>query len=91
MSSSPGASAWPFPDSLDAVAAAPVHHTVLLENSNVRVLDTRIPPGDTVALHTHRWPSVLHVLSWSDVVRRDDNGSVVLDTRTVPMTLPTVA
>ena len=79
------------PDALDAVVAAPAHHTVLLENQHVRVLDTRIAPGETVPLHTHRWPSVLHVLSWSDIVRRDELGSVVLDTRAVPMTSAQVA
>lgn len=72
---------WPWPDSLDAVVAAPAHHRTLLENESVRVLDTRIEPGDTVPLHTHRWPAVLHVLSWSDWVRRNERGEVVMDTR----------
>lgn len=74
---------WPWPDSLDAVEAAPAHHTVVLENAFVRVLDTRVGPGETVPLHTHRWPSLLHVLSFGDVVRRDEHGAVVLDTRTL--------
>lgn len=88
---SPGAaSAWCWADSLDAVVAAPAHHSVLLENEQVRVLDTRIPPGETVPLHTHRWPSVLHVLSWSDAVRRDEQGNVLLDTRGVVATPPRV-
>ena len=90
MSLSPNVATWPWDDSLDAVAAAPAHHAVLLENSYVRVLDTRIAPGDTVPLHTHRWPSVLHVLSWSDIVRRDEKGSVVLDTRAASVTPPQV-
>jgi hypothetical protein len=34
--------AWPWPDSLDAVVAAPKHHQLVLENDRVRVLDTRI-------------------------------------------------
>ena len=72
---------WPWPASLDALAAAPLHHQLVLENSQVRVLDTRVAPGDTVPIHTHRWPSVLHVLSWSDCVRRDANGKVEFDTR----------
>jgi mannose-6-phosphate isomerase-like protein (cupin superfamily) len=82
MTTTPDASPPACPDELDAVIAAPAHHTVLLENDHVRVLDTRIAPGDTVPLHTHRWPSVLHVLSWSDIVRRDEHGAVVLDSRT---------
>ena len=75
------ASAWPWPASLDALSAAPRHHTLLLENDRVRVLETRIPPGELVPLHTHRWPSVLHVLSWSDFIRRDASGAVSLDSR----------
>ena len=81
---------WPWSDSLDAIAAAPAHHVVMLENSEVRVLDTRIHPGDTVPLHTHRWPGVLYVLSWSDIVRRDERGEVTLDSRTARMTPPAV-
>src|SRR2546428_11213436 len=76
------ASAWPWPASLDALSAAPRHHTLLLENDRVRVLETRIPSGELVPLHTHRWPSVLHVLSWSDFIRRDASGAVLLDSRT---------
>ncbi len=75
----------PWPAELDAVIAAPAHHVVLLENAHVRVLDTRIAPGQTVPLHTHRWPSVLHVLSWSDIVRRDEHGAVTLDSRAAGM------
>jgi len=73
---------WPWPDSLDALIAAPKHHTLLFENDRVRVLDTRIAPGDTAPLHTHRWPCVLHILGWSDFVRRDQGGQVLVDTRT---------
>jgi hypothetical protein len=73
--------AWPWPDSLDALAAAPEHHTLLFENERVRVVATRIPPGERTAVHTHRWPGVLHVLSWSDMVRRDPEGNILFDTR----------
>jgi hypothetical protein len=75
-------SAWPWPASLDALSAAPGHHTLLLENDRVRVLETRIPPGDSVPVHTHCWPSVLYVLSWSEFIRCDASGTVVLDSRT---------
>lgn len=76
--------AWPWPDSLDALRAAPLHHRLILENDRVRVLDTRIAPGDTVPVHTHRWPAVLHLMSWSDFVRRDAAGQVLVDTRGKP-------
>lgn len=72
---------WPWPDSLDAVTAAPGNHTVIFDNEHVRVLQTRILPGEKVPVHTHRWPSVLFVLSWSDFVRRDQFDKVMLDTR----------
>jgi hypothetical protein len=82
--------AWP--DSLDALQAAPKHHRLVLENDRVRVLDTRIAPGDTVPLHTHRWPAVNHILGWSDFVRRGAGGNVLVDTRgrPAPASLPFV-
>ena len=76
------AASWPWPDELDAVVAAPKHHRLLLENDRVRVLDTRIEPGETVPVHTHRWPAAYRVLSWSDFVRRDADGNVLADSRT---------
>jgi hypothetical protein len=72
---------WGWPDSLDALVAAADFHTLLFENDDVRVLDTRIEPGQTVPVHTHRWPAVLYVLSSGHVIRRDEDGNVVLDTR----------
>lgn len=74
---------WPWPDSLDAMVAAGDYHTVLLENEHVRVLRTRIPPGQTVPVHTHCWPSVQLIVSWSNLVRRDHLGNVILDMRTL--------
>jgi hypothetical protein len=72
---------WPWPDSLDALIAAPGNYTVLFENERVRVIHTRILPGQKVPVHTHRWPSVLFIFSWSDFIRRDPLGNVTLDTR----------
>ncbi len=73
---------------LDAMIAAPDHHEVLLENEFVRVLDTRLAAGETTPLHAHRWPAVLHVVAWSDIVRMDRDGNVVLDSRTSGMAPP---
>jgi hypothetical protein len=73
-----------FPADLDALVAAPQHHTLLFENQAVRVLDTRVPRGHTVPLHTHCWPGTLYLLSWSDFIRRDAEGSILLDSRTLP-------
>jgi hypothetical protein len=74
----------PWPEALDALVAAPEHHTLLSENDSVRVLNTRIRPGERTAVHTHRWPGVLYVRSWSTFVRRDSAGVVTLDSRTLP-------
>jgi hypothetical protein len=73
-----------WPDALDALVAASGHHTLLFENDQVRVLQTRIPPGETAPVHTHRWPCVLFVRTWSDFIRRDPDGKITLDTRQLP-------
>ena len=73
-----------WPGELDALLAAPEHHVLLLENEEVRVLDTSIPAGHLVPLHTHCWPSTLYLMSWSDFVRRDHDGRILLDTRDAP-------
>jgi hypothetical protein len=70
---------WPL--SLDALTAAPEHHTLIFENDRVRVLQTLIPAGETTAVHTHRWPSMIQTVSWSDYLRRDGNGVITQDTR----------
>ena len=82
---------WPWPDSLDALVAAAAHHTLLLENEHVRVLNVRIGPGELVPVHTHRWPSVVYVLSASDFIRRDGEAKVLFDSRTVPSPDPPAA
>ncbi len=75
--------AWPWPDALDALVAAPDHHQLLFENDHVRVLEVRIGPGQIVPVHTHRWPSVVYVKSGSDFIRRDGEGELIFDSRKV--------
>ncbi|MGH7242002.1 MAG: hypothetical protein ACREJD_01120 [Phycisphaerales bacterium] len=74
----------PWPEQLDAVIAAPEHHHILLENAIVRVLETKILPGETVKLHTEKWPTAIYFLSIGHFVRRDEQGNVVVDTRQTP-------
>jgi hypothetical protein len=81
VSTSRPVEAWPWPASLDALVAAPQHHTLLFENEHVRVLEVRIPAGDMVPLHTHCWRSVLHLMQWAHFIRRDEHGNTVSDTR----------
>jgi hypothetical protein len=71
------------------VIAAPRHHTLIFENEKMRVLDTRIPPGDTVPVHTHRWPGVYYTLQFSHFIRRDGEGKILFDSRTLTGSLPT--
>jgi hypothetical protein len=68
-----------WPEELDALVAASGNHTLLFENDAVRVLDTLVRPGRVVPLHSHQWPSVNYLLSWSDFIRRDASGAILLD------------
>src|SRR5262245_29338302 len=52
---------WPWPDSLDAVVAAPESHRVLFEDERTRVLEVTIAAGVREPEHTHRCPSVMVV------------------------------
>ena len=70
-----------WPKENDAVSAAPRNHKILLENENVRVLDVTVAPGETEAVHSHRWPSVLYILTAGDFIDRDGEGNVIFDTR----------
>ena len=81
MSDQSAAAGWGWRESLDAMQAAPDHHTVLLENEHVRVLEAFGAPGETVPVHTHRWPAVIRIVSSSDFVRRDPAGTVLVDSR----------
>lgn len=66
---------------LDALIAAPQHHKLVFENEHLRVLDTNIPPGEMTADHTHSMPASLVVLTWSDFLRFDAEGNILLDSR----------
>jgi hypothetical protein len=70
-------------DPLDALIASPNHHRLLMENDKVRVVETLIPPGERTTIHTHQWAGVLHVMSWSHFVRRDDKDNILVDSRMV--------
>lgn len=73
---------------LDAMHTAPDHHKILFENDKVRILDTCLPAGDRTPVHAHEWPAALYVLSWSDFVRRDNDGNVLADSRGRPGPAP---
>jgi hypothetical protein len=52
---------WPWPETMDALAAAPASHRVLLENERVRVLAVVIEAGTREPEHTHQAASVMIV------------------------------
>jgi hypothetical protein len=65
-------------DKLDALIAAPQHHRLLFENEFVRVLDANIPAGEMTNVHTHRFPASLYFISWSNFIRYDAAGNVLV-------------
>lgn len=52
---------WPWPETMDALLAAPASHRVLFENDQVRVLEVVIEPGTREPEHTHQAASVMIV------------------------------
>lgn len=48
------------------------------------MLETLIKPGERTAIHTHRWPMMVHTLSRSEFVRYDSHGTVDFDSRQSP-------
>lgn len=72
-----------WPAELDALIAAPEHHKLLFENNRVRVIDANISAGDTTAVHAHRFAASHIVISWSDFIRYDASGNVLLDSRSL--------
>ncbi len=66
---------------MDGVIAAPDHHKVIFEDARVRVVELKIAPGDTVPLHTHRYPTINYVVKPSEFLSLDSDGTVRLDSR----------
>ncbi|MBS1523309.1 MAG: hypothetical protein JST50_20080 [Bacteroidetes bacterium] len=75
-----------WPPELDALIAAPEHHKLLFENEKVRVIDANIPAGGMTAVHTHRFAASHIVVSWSDFIRYDACGNLLLDSRNLGKT-----
>jgi len=65
---------WWRPE-LDATAAAPQHHRVLLENDEVRVLEVTVAPGQREPLHVHRYPAVMIIDTSPHMVEHQQDGS----------------
>jgi hypothetical protein len=61
-------------------------HSITLCSSKIKPSAswTHASRGATPCLDTHCWPGTLYLLSWSDFIRRDAEGSILLDSRTLP-------
>ena len=71
-----------WPDSFDAIVAAPQNHKVVLENERVRVLEVTVQPGEREPVHGHKWPSVMYVMA-EDLIRDyDRDGKLLYDSST---------
>ena len=71
---------WPWPESLDAVKAAPDSHDVLMENDHVRIVEVVIPPAEKEPIHAHRWPSVMLVDQAAQIRYYNEDSDVVSET-----------
>jgi quercetin dioxygenase-like cupin family protein len=59
------------------VAGGPETHKVILDNDQVRVLDVRIPPGQTVAMHSHPANVVYYVTDYKVKVTFPDGKTAI--------------
>ena len=84
VSSAPSQQVCPWPESLDAPAAAPENHRILFENERVRVLDVVVPVGSREPVHAHCWPSVLYVMFRGKLRERDAAGTVIREATETP-------
>jgi hypothetical protein len=52
---------WVWPDSLDAMSAAPENHKLVYEDSDVRVLMVILDAKKSEPIHTHKWKSIMWI------------------------------
>jgi hypothetical protein len=73
---------WPWPDSMDALTAAPKFHKSLFENDHIRLLEVTVNPGVEEQVHTHRYPSA--VVMDAPVPIREESNVVEKTTTSLP-------
>lgn len=59
---------WTWPDSLDALIAAPENHKLVYENEELRILNVTVVPGILDPIHTHRGKSIVWVTKASPLL-----------------------
>jgi hypothetical protein len=73
---------WTWPDSLDALTAAPANHALVFENEEYRILHVTVVPGVLDPIHTHKGKSLIWVTKTSPIVYNtytlDKNNNLVL-------------
>ena len=74
---------WPWPDSMDALTAAPKFHKALYENDHIRLLEVTVNPGVEEQVHTHRYPSAV-VMDAPVPVREEFNATANTTTALPP-------
>jgi hypothetical protein len=52
---------WLWPDSLDAMKAAPGNHKLVYEDNDVRVLAVVLDGKKSEPIHTHKWKSIMWI------------------------------
>jgi quercetin dioxygenase-like cupin family protein len=80
---------WPWPAEMDALAAAPGSHRVLLDNDRVRVLEVTIAAGTREPEHTHQAESVM-IVDEPAGIRYFAGGAVQFESRAHPEAEPGV-
>ncbi len=61
-------STWSWPDSLDALIAAPDNHKLVYEDSALRILSVTVIPGILDPIHTHKGKSIVWVTRTSPII-----------------------
>jgi hypothetical protein len=90
INSASTAAKWIWPDSLDAVKAAPDNHNIVYEDSTVRILQVVLGGHKAEPIHTHKWKSIMWITKPAVPCRvyqynLDKNGKfVATDSVTIP-------
>ena len=83
-----------WPDSLDAVKAAPESHAVIYEDSTIRILQVVLQPNKTEPVHTHQWKSVMWFAQATPMTYYQygstNNHYTITDSVTIPQMPPEV-
>ena len=80
---------WSWPESMDALLAAPASHRVLLANDRVRVLEVVIEQGAHEPEHTHQAASVM-IIDEPARIRYYEAGALVSESPARPISPPGV-